>query len=275
MPDFLHSLQNGSGGLWLFIPSAILLGMLHGLEPGHSKTMMAAFIVAIRGTVSQAVLLGLSAAISHSLIIWALAAGALHFGSQWDVERVEPILQLGSAGAILALAAWMFFRTRRELHEASRHDHDHNAGEHPHHHHDHEHHHTHEGGPEFQDAHEREHAEDIARRFAGRSVSTPQILLFGITGGLMPCPAAFTVLLVCLQLKQVSLGIAMVGAFSFGLAITMVVAGALAALSVQHAQKRFRGFGELMRRAPFVSCLLLVCLALYMAWHGWIHLRTL
>ena len=60
--------------LWLFIPAAILLGALHGLEPGPSKTMMAAFIVAIRGTVGQAVLIGLSAAISHSLVIWLLAA---------------------------------------------------------------------------------------------------------------------------------------------------------------------------------------------------------
>ena len=34
------------GNAWLFIPSAILLGALHGLEPGHSKTKMAAFIVA-------------------------------------------------------------------------------------------------------------------------------------------------------------------------------------------------------------------------------------
>src|SRR6266436_6258613 len=114
------------GNAWLYIPAAVLLGALHGLEPGHSKTMMAAFIVAIRGTVRQAVLLGLSAAISHSLLIWLLAALALHFGSQWDAERVEPFLQIGSAVCILALAAWMYFRTRRELGEA--------AG---HHHHDH------------------------------------------------------------------------------------------------------------------------------------------
>ena len=58
MPDFLHALQSGATHLWLFIPAAILLGALHGLEPGHSKTMMAAFIVAIRGTIGQAVLLG-------------------------------------------------------------------------------------------------------------------------------------------------------------------------------------------------------------------------
>jgi nickel/cobalt exporter len=85
----------------------------------------------------------------------------------------------------------------------------------------------------------------------------------------MPCPAAFTILLVCLQLKRATLGFAIVGAFSFGLALTMVTVGAVAAWSVQHAQKRFSGFGNAMRRAPYVSCVLLVILAGYMAWSGW------
>src|SRR5476651_1668106 len=96
MNDFLQALQNGAANLWLFIPTAILLGALHGLEPGHSKTMMAAFIVAIRGTVGQAVLLGLSAAFSHSLIILLLAAVALHYGSHWDVESTELYFQMVS-----------------------------------------------------------------------------------------------------------------------------------------------------------------------------------
>ena len=364
MATFQDYLQHGNA--WLFIPAAILLGALHGLEPGHSKTMMAAFIVAIRGTIGQAVLLGLSAAISHSMIIWVLAAAALHYGDRWNAETVEPYLQLGSAVMILGLAAWMFWRTRRDLHAAAKHDHGHDhahselftldlghgklelsvfeegvppvfqvrapKGEklpaardvtletirpdgakqifqfaakqdflestvdipEPHefdvtvtighggHSHaarvefreDAHHHHHHlggedEGSQEFQDAHERAHAQDIAQRFAGRAVTTPQIILFGVTGGLMPCPAAFTVLLVCLQLKKVTLGFAIVGAFSFGLALTMVTTGALAAWSVRHAEKRFKGFGEMMRRAPYVSCGLLVLLATYMAWHGW------
>ncbi|MCW8292714.1 hypothetical protein IEE98_15160 [Klebsiella pneumoniae] len=62
MNDFTSLLQQGNA--WLFIPSAILLGALHGLEPGHSKTMMAAFIAAVRGTLKQAVLLGLAATVS-------------------------------------------------------------------------------------------------------------------------------------------------------------------------------------------------------------------
>ena len=303
-----------------------------------------------------------------------LAAGALYFGSQWNAETVEPYLQIGSAVFILALAAWMFFRTRRELREAHGHAHSHHSHTHdPHNHGSGGHHHAHDerilvptghgdaelsifekdtppafrlafaGGTketpadfaletargdgtrqtfafaakdgfhesttdipephefdavltfthgghdhtsrvqfregetpraaneagEYQDAHERGHAREIEQRFAGRTVTTPQIVMFGITGGLMPCPAAFTVLLVCLQLKRATLGFAMVASFSFGLALTMVTVGALAALSVQHAQKRFRGFGEAMRRAPYVSCVLLVLLASYMAWHGW------
>ena len=62
--DFSQLLQQGTAHAWLYIPVAILLGALHGLEPGHSKTMMAAFIIAVRGTVWQAALLGLCAALS-------------------------------------------------------------------------------------------------------------------------------------------------------------------------------------------------------------------
>ena len=53
MTDITKIIQSGSAHAWLYIPVAILLGALHGLEPGHSKTMMAAFIIAIRGTVWQ------------------------------------------------------------------------------------------------------------------------------------------------------------------------------------------------------------------------------
>jgi nickel/cobalt exporter len=364
------SLPTDAAHAWLYVPTAILLGALHGLEPGHSKTMMAAFIIAIRGTMMQAVLLGLSAAISHSLLIWLLAAAALRYGSHWNAEATEPYFQLLSAVIILALAVWMFLRTRRDVNAAHdrHHHHGHDDGREietlwgpvklsvfedgvppvfrlalpesvrgslqpadvsieilrvggaretysfaaregflestadipePHEfdltltmahegqsqvyvaqfrEHGHEHEHTHEHdhdahahghGAEFEDAHEAAHALDIRMRFGDRNVTTPQIIAFGLTGGLIPCPAAFTVLLVCLQVKQFTLGFALVAAFSFGLALTMVSVGAMAAWSVHHAQKKFRGFGELMRKAPYLSCVVLVVLATYLAWQGW------
>jgi len=124
-------------------------------------------------------------------------------------------------------------------------------------------------GIAYQDAHEAAHALDIQKRFLNRTVTTPQIVLFGLTGGLLPCPAAFTVLIVCMQVKQFTLGFALVAAFSFGLALTMVTVGAVAAWSVQHAEKKFTGFGNAMRKAPYLSCALLLILASYMAWQGW------
>jgi nickel/cobalt exporter len=124
------------------------------------------------------------------------------------------------------------------------------------------------GTGEYADAHEREHAEDIRRRFANQNVTTGQIVMFGLTGGLIPCPASITVLLLCLQLKQFTLGAALVLCFSIGLAITMVSVGAAAALSVQHASKRWSGFGEIARRAPYLSSALIIGVGLYTGYLG-------
>ena len=96
MMDIAALLQQGSHNLWLFIPSALLLGALHGLEPGHSKTMMAAFIIAIRGTLAQAVMLGLAATVSHTAIVWLIAIAGLTYGPSFYTEASEPWLQLAS-----------------------------------------------------------------------------------------------------------------------------------------------------------------------------------
>ena len=64
---------------WLFAPSVILLGALHGLEPGHSKTMMAAFIIVIRDAFLQTTLLSLSATASHTTGVWAMALSGHYF----------------------------------------------------------------------------------------------------------------------------------------------------------------------------------------------------
>ncbi|PWC73954.1 nickel/cobalt efflux transporter [Azospirillum sp. TSH64] len=262
MPDFAALLQQGAGQAWLFVPSAILLGALHGLEPGHSKTMMAAFIVAIRGTVLQAVLLGLAATVSHTLVVWVVALAGLRLGQGWDAATTEPYFQVASAVLIVGVALWMMVRTWREQHSHRHHDHHHDHG-HGHHHG----HHHHDDGPE--DAHARAHAEEIRRRFDERPVTTGQIVLFGLTGGLIPCPAAITVLLLCLQLKEVALGGVLVLCFSIGLALTLMSAGVVAALGMRHAERRWSGaFGRIARQAPYVSGALILAVGLYVGLHG-------
>jgi len=320
MTDF-HTLLAG-GNAWLFLPSAILLGALHGLEPGHSKTMMAAFIVAVRGTVTQAVLLGLAATVSHTAIVWLIALGGMYFGQRWSAEASEPWMQLISAVLIIGVAAWMLWRTAQNKaacfhdhgEEAHGHDHDHDHGHgghahapasarvtrdaqasaHAHDEHapphdgpadrDHDHDHgacNHDHGPAHAraaplvdadpgDAHARAHAADIQRRFAGRSVSTGQIVMFGLTGGLIPCPASITVLLLCLQLKRIALGATLVLGFSVGLALTMVASGVIAAVGLKHLSRRMGSgrFSELAAKAPYFSGGLILLVGLYVGWQG-------
>ncbi|WP_371349197.1 nickel/cobalt efflux transporter [Ancylobacter sp. IITR112] len=391
MPSFAELIQQSSSHAWLFIPSAILLGALHGLEPGHSKTMMAAFIVAVRGTVTQAVLLGLAATVSHTLVVWGIALGGMYLWRGVDAESFEPYFQLASAAIIIGIALWMLWRTwedqQRAKAAAGGHDHSHGHDHGPGHAHDDGHGHCHgdhthgedirridtghgviaievfedgvpprwrirterghgwaandvtvvierpdgarqaftfadRGGylesvdeiPEphefmarislghgghthdydlsfveghghdhmheelrglevatdgYQDAHELAHANDIRRQFADRNVTTWQIIMFGLTGGLIPCPAAITVLLLCLQLKEFTLGFALVLCFSIGLAITLVTVGAAAALSVRHATKRWSWFSTFARKAPYFSSVLIILVGLYVGYHGW------
>ena len=104
MPSFAELIQQGAGNAWLFVPSAIMLGALHGLEPGHSKTMMAAFIVAIKGTVAQAVMLGLAATLSHTAVVWGIALGGMYLWQGAAPETFEPWFQLLSGVIIIAMA---------------------------------------------------------------------------------------------------------------------------------------------------------------------------
>jgi nickel/cobalt transporter (NicO) family protein len=362
MQSFTELLQQGTGNAWLFIPSAILLGALHGLEPGHSKTLMAAFIVAIRGTVTQAVMLGVAATISHTAVVWAVALGGMYLWRGVAPEALEPWFQLLSSLIIIAMALWMLWRGRADqllAKQAAAHDHGHDeirkidtghgvvqlevfedgvpprwrlrtiSGQawfardvvvmttrsdgaaqtfrfrdrnrylesfdeipEPHefkarvslghggHSHDYDlsfakgHGHHHDGVPagadpaEYQDAHERAHAEDIRRKFSDGKATNGQIIVFGLTGGLIPCPAAITVLLLCLQLKEITMGAVLVLCFSIGLAVTLVTVGAAAALATRHAASRMPWLSAAARRAPYISGVMIIAVGLYVALHG-------
>jgi ABC-type nickel/cobalt efflux system permease component RcnA len=282
MDDLAAMLQSQAHNVWLFIPSAILLGALHGLEPGHSKTMMAAFIVAVRGTVGQAVMLGLAATVSHTAVVWIVALAGLHFGTRWGGAS-EPWFHLASGALVLVIGAWMLWRTRFATRHAHSHDHNDHAHEDGHSHHDrfaqtryrptgveavarHERFSTFDHDPH--DAHAAAHARDIRRRFTEREVSTGQILLFGLTGGLIPCPASITVLLLCLQLRQFSLGMTLVLSFSVGLALTLVASGMVAALGVRQLRRHGDGLARIAERAPYLSGTLVALVGAYMGWQG-------
>lgn len=258
----------------LLMSAALVLGALHALEPGHAKTMMAGFVIAVRGTVGQAILLGACAAFSHSLIVWLLALAGLAWGDRLIGERLEPWFMIAAGAIILAIAGWTVVRARAASrmaragraghHHVHGHHHDHHHGGHDAHHHDHAH--------MDEDAHARAHGAAIERTFAGGRATTGQIVLFGLGGGLIPCAAAITVLLVCLQLDRFWLGVGLVAAFSAGLALTLMAVGVVAALGVAAARRGTGRFDALFARAPYLSAALIAAIAGVMLWSGLTHL---
>lgn len=261
MPDLSAIIQNGAANPWLYLPAAVILGALHALEPGHSKSLMAAFIVAIRGTARQAVLLGISAAVGHTIIVWGLAVLGLYLGDRLILDRAEPWLVLVSGLLIILLALRLIWAVHRSVaHHEHDHDHDHQHAANHDHDHGHAHHHAphHDAGHGHDDAgvdaHARAHARQIGARFAGRhEITNWEIAWFGFTGGLLPCPAAIAVLLICLQLKAFTLGVSMVAAFSIGLAITLVSIGVVAAWGTRRVARSWAGFDALAGRLPYIS----------------------
>jgi nickel/cobalt exporter len=167
-----------------------------------------------------------------------------------EPHAFEAIVNMGHGDHVHRFAV----QFSEDEHGHEHHDHGHN---HPHHHHEGEH--EPHGDDGYQDAHERAHAEDIKRRFAGRTVTTGQIAMFGLTGGLVPCPASVTILMICLHLKRFSLGVAMVASFSIGLAISLVSVGVIAAWGARHVDKRLGNgkLGDIARKMPYFSSALM------------------
>ncbi|NVK33477.1 MAG: nickel/cobalt efflux transporter RcnA [Rhodobacteraceae bacterium] len=284
--NITDAITQGASNPFLLFGMALILGALHGLEPGHSKTMMAAYIVAIKGSVFQAVLLGVSAAASHSVIVWLLALLGLHYGNEMIGEDFEPILMIVSGLIIIIIAAWVYFQARRALrkrhsmampnahrHDTAHvhHDHEHHPhSDHGHSHHTHEHHtHNHEAMDD--DAHARAHARQIEKQLGSGETSNLQTILFGLTGGLIPCPSAITVLLLCLHLKKVVLGVTLVAAFSIGLAVTLVSVGVAAAIGLRYAAKKAPWMDKVMANAPFVSAAFICLVGIIMLVTGAAH----
>jgi ABC-type nickel/cobalt efflux system permease component RcnA len=113
------------------------------------------------------------------------------------------------------------------------------AGAHHDHHHEHEHHH---------------HDHDDALTSKG-------ILGVGVAAGLLPCPSALVVLLSAIALHRVGLGLALIVAFSLGLAATITGIGLVAVLA-RHTFGRISLDGPLVRALPALSAALILTVGL-------------
>ncbi len=219
------------GVLFLSLLIAAFWGAVHALTPGHGKALVAAYLVGTKGTPRHAFLLGGTVTIAHTAGVFAIGIVTLALSQFILPERLYPWLTLASGLLVVAVGASVLrqrLRWRgRRAHDDNHHDHGHDHG------HDHHHHHT------------------------GDELTSKGILGVGIAAGLLPCPSALVVLLSAIALHRVGLGLALILAFSVGLAATITGIG-LVAVFARRAFGRLSLDGPLIRTLPAVSAALIL-----------------
>jgi ABC-type nickel/cobalt efflux system permease component RcnA len=208
---FTELITTRSMSLWFLITAAFIalgLGALHALEPGHGKTIVAAYLVGSRGTARHAFLLGLIVTASHTAGVFALGAITLYASRYIVPEQLYPWLGVFSGLTIAGLGGYMFLRRWSGLDL----DHSHTSGQlHSH----------------WFPSSAKKAAVAPAPAENNKSVSLYQLFALGITGGIIPCPAALVVLLSAFALHRVGLGFFLITAFSLGLASVLIGFGML------------------------------------------------
>lgn len=235
---------------------AAMLGGFHAFEPGHGKTLIAAYLVGSHGTARHAVLLASVVTASHTIAVYVLGIITL-FASKWIMpERLYPWLGAASGLLVAALGFTLFMRRfiASDSVSTGHHSHAHSHGPGPlaHRHtwwgahlHDYaspEHQHSHE-----QAEHMPSHDQTMMRTGEAKTISLKSLFVLGITGGIVPCPAALVVLLGALAIHRIAFGMCLIVAFSVGLAAVLVSFG-LAMVYARRFFSRFESRGPLTER---------------------------
>ena len=226
--DLVATPQLGAGIIVFALTAAGGLGAFHALEPGHGKTLVAAYLVGSRGTAWHALALGLIVTAAHTAGVYLLGAVTLYASRYVLPERLYPWLGVTSGLVIAALGLALFLR--RYAGDA-RGNTDHHA---------HADHHHHDPG-----------AGDVSLR---------TLFALGITGGIVPCPAALVVLLSAISLNRVAFGLLLIVAFSVGLAAVLIAIGLLIVYA-RRLMTRFHGEGAILTRwLPLTSSVVMTVL---------------
>jgi nickel/cobalt transporter (NicO) family protein len=218
----------------LSILAAFFWGAAHALTPGHGKAVVAAYLIGARGTARHAGILGLTVTLTHTAGVFVLGAVTLYLSRYILPEVLYPWLSVASGLLVVLIGLALLYRHldkmshdkkagRTHVEHTHSHDGEHSpGGSHAHDHHTHSH-----GGR----THSHLPADDSKITWRG-------LMALGVSGGLVPCPAALVLLLGAISLDRLGFGMVLVLAFSAGLAVVLTGIGLL----MIYARKLFEQF---------------------------------
>jgi nickel/cobalt exporter len=229
--------------------SMFLLGVLHGLEPGHGKSLMASYLVGRRGRWPHAVYLGAVVAFSHSAVVIALAAPVSLLAEQFQLEGIISRIEFAAGLLIAAIGVLMLGRgLRRRDACCSRGGCDH--------------HHDHRRENDGASSLDRNAADPSALADATwRRPSLWGLTALGITGGIVPCPTAIAALLGAISSGRPATGTVMILIFSLGMASVLIAIG-LTAIRMGDRVRRWLDEYRWSSHVPTIIACLVVLLGL-------------
>ena len=114
------------------------------------------------------------------------------------------------------------------------------------------------------------HADHHAQEIAEGAESWRGLVALGISGGLVPCPSALILLLTAVSLGRTALGLVLVTAFSFGLAILVTAVGTAVVLFGDRIRSMSMG-GRIALALPVFSAVVVTVLGIGLTWDGLIE----
>jgi ABC-type nickel/cobalt efflux system permease component RcnA len=209
---------------------------------------MAAYLVGAGGRARHAVAVGGSVAVMHTASVLALGFVVLTLTKVFAPERVYPWLGLGSGLIAFALGASLLV-ARLGSWSGGRAD--------PEHRHPHE-----EGSTAHGHAH--------PNAAPSRPLSRKSLTALAVAGGMLPSPTALVVLLAAVALDRIAYGLALIGAFSLGLATALVVVGLIALRARDVVAGRMSG--RTARLVPVLSAASIALLGLVLTFRGFVQI---
>lgn len=106
----LEHIRSGDFNPFILLLLAVLIGFLHAFTPGHGKSLVGAYLIANRGTVSQALGLGLIVAITHTASIYILGGLASVAAYFFMPSSLIPLMTIVSGVFIVTIGVWSVVR---------------------------------------------------------------------------------------------------------------------------------------------------------------------